>query len=135
MPVNWNDRRLVCLKYVDDCLSLEKLCFSNAERFNVDGRMHALSSAMKTQSHFNTVEYNAAQRGMIINNNKTKLMCISAARSYAPSSYIVMSNGDKIETVSSMKSLGFHFDTSPTVKYHMKLSINTCLRVFEYIYR
>ena len=121
MPVDWKDRGLVCVKYVDDCLSIERLCFSGAEHFNANGETYALARAIKSQSLFNTIEFNAAQRGMIVNNNKTKMMCISAARTYVPASYIITTSGERIDTDKTMKILGFHFDTTPTVKYHLKL--------------
>ena len=76
---------------------------------------------MKSQSHFNTIEFNAAIKGMMINNNKTKMMCVSNARTYVLASYILTTTGERIETVNSMKILGFNFNTSPSVKYHLKV--------------
>ena len=58
---------------------------------------------------------------MKINNNKTKMLCISAARGYTPASYIITDNNDRIESSDCMKVLGFHFDMAPNVKHHMKL--------------
>ena len=49
------------------------------------------------------------------------MLCVSAARGYIPASYIVTDSGERIENSESLKVLGFHFDTSPTVKYHVKL--------------
>ena len=82
VPINWKDRPLKCLKYVDDCLSVEKLSFFDAVRINVDGKNLAVTKASKSQRHFDTVSINAASRGMILNAQKTKMLCISAARTY-----------------------------------------------------
>ena len=68
LPVRWLNRPLKCFKYIDDCLTVEKVYMKRAETFNVDGRITALSKAPKTQKHFRTVEYNAGRRGMQINN-------------------------------------------------------------------
>ena len=58
LPDRWEDRPIKCFKYVDDCLSVEKVFMKGAEKFNVDGQITALSIAPKTQAHFRTVEYN-----------------------------------------------------------------------------
>ena len=111
LPANWKDRNLVCVKYVDDCLSIEKLCYSGAERFNVNGSTYALARAMKSESHFNTIEFNAASKGMKINNNKTKMMCISNARTYIPASYVITTTGERLEK----ESVSYTHLTLPTI--------------------
>ena len=121
LPVRWKDRKLLCVKYVDDCLSVEKVSFSNAEKINANGKINALARASKTESHLQTVEYNSAQRGMQINKTKTNMMCISAAKTYEPQSYVMALDGTKKETGEKMKILGFHFNSEPNVRYHMKL--------------
>ena len=84
LPERWKIRPIKCLKFVDDCLSLEKLHFKDLEQINVNGDSLALSRAVKTQQQFRTIEYNASNIGMQINNQKTKMLCVSAARSYTP---------------------------------------------------
>ena len=61
-------RDIKCLKYVDDCLSIEKVYFKESEKLNVDNTRYALSRAAKTQDQFRTVEFNAGRIGMQINN-------------------------------------------------------------------
>ena len=121
LPVRWKERKLLCVKYVDDCLSVEKVSFSNAEIINANSQTNALARANKSQDHFRTVEYNAATRGMEINKSKTSMMCESAAKTYTPKSYLIASDGTKVESGEQMKILGFHFNTEPNVKHHMKL--------------
>ena len=64
---SWTDRRLKCVKYVDDCLAIEKVSFSGAETVAADGTETAIVRAVKTQNHFCTIEYNAELRGMQLN--------------------------------------------------------------------
>ena len=65
----WSDRELRCFKYVDDCLSIEKINFKN-ER-DVTNRSSNMR-ATKTERHYQTVEINADSRGMKLNNEKVK---------------------------------------------------------------
>ena len=63
--------------------------------------------ASKTQAHFDTVRMNASDRGMKLNNNKMKMIAISAARSYTPSPYISMPEGGEMDSSPSLRVLGF----------------------------
>ena len=59
---------------------------------------------------------------MKLNPKKTTLLCISAARSYKPRTYIDIGAGDTEDIIISgkcMKLLGFHFDPRPTVDAHV----------------
>ena len=54
-PNTWQDRRLECRKYVDDCLPVEKVLYKGNE-ISVDGVIKV--RAHKTQPYLRTVEYN-----------------------------------------------------------------------------
>ena len=60
-------------------------------------------------------------RGMKVNGSKTKLICISDALSYHPEAQLKDINGSVIKTCpdDTMKMLGFHFSTRPTVNRHI----------------
>ena len=58
---------------------------------------------------------------MKINNNKTRLLCISAAKSYVPNTFFNTPDGHKIESLESIKVLGFHFDRSPNFRENMRV--------------
>lgn len=107
---------------MDDCLSIEKVCFSNGLKLKINGVEMSVVKAIKSEVHFRTVENNAKGRGMIVNNDKTKMLCISAARSYQPEPYLISSDGTRIDCVKSAKILGFHFDTNPNVATHMAIT-------------
>ena len=47
------------------------------------------------------------------------MLCISAARTYKPRSYININSSDIVLSGKNMKLLGFHFDTRPTVDAHV----------------
>ena len=56
---------------------------------------------------------------MKLNHDKTKLLCISAAKSYSPTAFIKVSNDESIISTSEMKVLGFYFNNEPNVKFNM----------------
>ena len=95
-------------------MSVEKVSFSDAEKINANNQTNALARANKSEDHFRTVEYNATTRGMEINKNKTSMICISAAKTYVPLSYLVASDGTKVESGQHMRILGFHLIPSLT---------------------
>lgn len=96
LPVRWQSRPLKCLKCVDDCVSVEKVFFKDALRVNANGVQTALAKATKTQDHFRTIEFNAVKLGMEINNSKTRMLCVTTARSYIPASYLYSSDETRI---------------------------------------
>ena len=113
---NWIDSPLSCMKYVDDCLSIEKLPFLGGESVNANGIENIPVRAVKSQSHFRTVEYNAERKGMRTNALKTKMLCISNARSYTPQPYLLTTDSTAIRPSEMLKILGFHFSSVPTVR-------------------
>ena len=57
---------------------------------------------------------------MKLNAQKTSLLCISAAKSYQPRTYIDLGEGDLVTSGKSLKLLGFHFDTTLTIRALVK---------------
>ena len=60
---------------------------------------------------------------MLVKMKKTNLLCISDALNYTPTTYIEYSDGTVIEGGNSMKVLGFHFSTRPTVHLHVNQTV------------
>ena len=114
LPDRWTEGKIKCIKYVDDCLSLEKVLFKDAVKLQVNGETIGLARASKTESHFRTVKYNASRCGMQINEYKTKVLC--TARSYKPEAYFHTTDGTRVSSSDSMKILGFTFTSEPNVR-------------------
>ena len=106
---------------MDDCLSLEKVFFKESDKINVGNNCIALSRASKTQNQFQTVEYNMGLIGMQIDNQKTKMLCISSAKSYRPQSYFLSADGTKLTSSDTLKILGFTFNSEPNAKEHLRI--------------
>ena len=118
----WKDRKIKCYKYVDDCLSIEKQGFLGGQEYVENDQTYISVRAQKSENHLRTVEFNSSGRVMIINKNKTKILCISASKSYQPTTYIMTNKGTKINFESSMRVLGFNFSSKPNVKMHLKIT-------------
>ena len=88
---------------------------------NVENTHIALSRAAKTQNQFQTIEHNAGLVGMQINNQKTKMLCISAARSYKPELYILSADKTRVSSSPTLKILGFTLSSEPNAKEHLRL--------------
>ena len=48
LPDGWSDRLIKRYKYIDDCLTVQKVYMKRAERFHINGKITALSVAPKT---------------------------------------------------------------------------------------
>ena len=63
----------------------------------VDGKERRERHDLSTQNIFRRVVRKATDRGMVVNNGKTKLLCISDANTYRASGYIIDSDGGNWE--------------------------------------
>lgn len=72
-----------------------------------------------SQNAFRSIEVNAKHTGVIVNSNKTNLLCISDSLNFLPETYIVDNERNVIKSTDSMKLLGFHFTNRPTASAHV----------------
>ena len=120
--MRWVDKPVTCLKYVEDCLAIEKIVFKSALRLNINGRQVSVSKATKSNAHFRTVSFNASARGMLLNSKKTKMLTISTAKNYVAESYIYDDQRICIDCDPTMKVLGFNFGKMPNINEHMRIA-------------
>lgn len=69
---------------------------------------------------FRRVVDRATSRGMLVNSGKTKVLCISDAQTYKAVSFLLDSDSQRLESGKTLKVLGFHFDSRPTVHTHVE---------------
>ena len=106
-------------KYVDDNLTCEKVNFGTVAISQTAAGPVKVKHVLPTQNAFRSITGRARQKGMVVNNDKTKLICISDALSYTPSVFILDGDGNRIDSGDELKLLGFHFSTKPTVSLHL----------------
>ena len=107
---SWEKLLLSVLKYVDDNIIHEKLCLDGLV-IDEGGRKRA--RATRSQNLFRQIARIAEMLGMKVNSDKTKVLCISDAKTYEAAAYIEDENGTTIESVSELKILGLHFSGKP----------------------
>ena len=111
----WSD------KYVDD--------LNVGEELSLDAGICHLSSkkevrklrAVGCEEVYGTVEENANSKGMLVNEAKTQLICISPSLNYDVSTYLELPGGTRIESGNELTILGFSFGTKPDVSAHVGL--------------
>ena len=107
-------------KYIDDNLSCEKLNFGDTPiTYDEQGNKIKEKQAFGTQNSFCFVTTEANKRGMVVNADKTNLLCISDALTYKPVTYIHDNDGNTVNCGESLKVLGFTFSSKPTVDLHV----------------
>ena len=110
-------------KYVDDNISWEKLNFGNVQAALKDGVLTKTKQAFGTQNGFRSVTSKAKERGMVVNEAKANILCISDALNYRPSTFTLDSENNRIDCSKSVKILGFYFSDRPNVNLHVKMIV------------
>ena len=115
------------VKYVDDVLGTEKLCAAAAKLHLSTREQKCTIFAKKSEELINAITDNAAKLGLKVNSKKTQMVCVSGNNLSDVSSFIRDQEGNRIVSTDSMKILGFHFGTQPTVQKHIEV-LSTKLR-------
>ena len=113
MPL-WQEEKLQTVNYVDDNTLHEKNNMENAEVDKETG--DRIKDAPRTQNTFRTIVHRAGEADMQINPQKTTMICISDAATYTARAFILDQNGEQIDSVDTLKVLGFHFSSKPNMQ-------------------
>ena len=113
----WLAERVVVRKYVDDGVTIEKINMETARVNNLGTRK--IKHAIPSQNVFRHTVKKATRRGMRVNAQKTALLCISDSLSKTSSAYIEDADGNRLGSGDTLKMLGYHFDSRPTVSAHI----------------
>ena len=88
VPVGWREDEGWNIKYIDDGLSGETICKTNAVCHITQRKERKLLYAKKSEIYLKTTTKNAEKIGMRINANKTKMLCITVAKNSMINSFI-----------------------------------------------
>lgn len=116
-------KEIIVYKYVDDNVICEKLNLGRVEKTDKWGIIVKEKQAIVSQNAFRSIVRNAIAKGMKVNNDKTCILCISDNMTYTPSAFIETEEGERIDSCDSLKVLGFHFESKPTVRKHVETVI------------
>lgn len=125
------EKQVRIFRYVDDNIICEKLNYGSTPVESIGDAQFKTKQATSFQNAFQSISSNAESIGMRVNASKTNVLCVSDALSYTPLTYIVDSNGERIEGKDTLKVLGFHFSCRPTVQLHADATVNKmCQRLW-----
>ena len=120
----WQSVLLSVLMHVDDNIIHEKL-FMDGHVIDANGKKRA--QAIRSSNLFRQITMIAESMGMRVNASKTKVLCVSDARTYEAAAYVVDSEGNEIDSLDSLKVLGVHFSRNPD----MAEQVNSICRKFR----
>ena len=116
-------------KYIDDNIICEKLNFGNTPISPGPPPTKQRVAAL-TQNAFRIMTGTAGDKGMVVNTQKTNMLCVSDALSYTPSTFFDGGDGEVICSGNDMKVLGFHFSNKPTVQLHVDETVKKIRRKY-----
>ena len=119
--LRWKKMKPKKYKFVDDGMIVSKINMDTAYLTRVGTRSVKTKHDVQSQNLFRRIVARATSRGMVVNNGKTKLLCISDAQTYKPEAFILDRDGERLEAGEDLKVLGFHFDSRPTCHVHIGL--------------
>jgi len=118
---HWCERDQLISKYIDDGLQALMINMKKENTYEMDGKLYREAFPCEMQAMFNHMVARAEGVGMVVNQSKTKVMCVSAATSYeARVGLVVDSSGRKAENVGEMKVLGVTLDRKLSFDPHVE---------------
>ena len=112
----WRPKPISVKKFVDDNLQNEKL-FMKKIPLMIDGPdVYKNARAGQSEAMFNHIGRRAKNQGLKVNTQKTTVLAISNAVSYEARAHLYDEQGARIDSTSSLKALGFIFNTEGDVK-------------------
>ena len=115
----WRGRPVSVSKYIDDALMTEKVNARTQPLLQIDGKLFKDIHAAGVQGMFGHIVGAATAKGMVVNDKKTKMICISDSTVGSTQAHI-WAGGEKIESDKVMRVLGFDFSDKPNVHAHVQ---------------
>ena len=110
------------VKFVDDSVLVNVVNMKDLHTYQeADQFPYRVTTCKRTEDMLRYVTISARECGMVLNSQKTGLLCISAASFYDAKARIKAEDGTVIQSTDTMKVLGFTFLTPgealvPTLK-------------------
>ena len=114
-PNHWRPRPLMSVKFIDDLTAASKAFLPASYQIFSQNKPQRVVHAKACQSFYETVQDNAFHLGLTVNSKKTQLLCVNSAIGSDVSSYINISNTERIRSQSSLKILRFHLSAHPGI--------------------
>ena len=118
--LRWRRKGPRSLKFVDDSMLVSKVNMDSAPESLSVGKPIKSKHDIESQNVFRRMVRRAEERGMVVNNAKTKVLCVSDAQTYKAEAYLKDCDGADIKSSGSMKVLGYHMDSRPSCHAHVR---------------
>ena len=115
----WKDKEDWTLKYIDDGLSREVICNTNAVVHITDKKQNTFLHARRSKKYLRLTNQNTTKIGMKINVKKTKMICVTVAKNSLVNSYINHEDGTQTYGQEELKMLGFMFGRRLNTSAHI----------------
>ena len=125
---------VIVFKYVDDNIICEKLNFGRVVVAESPDGPVKIRQAISSQNAFIGVTSAAILKGMKVNEAKTTLLCVSDSLNFQTKTFILDSQGKKIDCVNNMKILGFYLSNKTGVAEHVKQTVKKMRQRFWVLY-
>ena len=111
----WRAKPITVKKFIDDNIQNEKLHIKKTQTYFEHGKMFKNARAGESEQLFKHISARANEQGLLVNSEKTTLLAISDAKSYEARAHIYDQTGSRIDSTSTLKALGFVFNSSADV--------------------
>ena len=108
---------------LDNNIFCEKLNFGPVEVIETEDGKFKIRQAVSSQNAFVGITTTVKERGMVVNETKTHLLCVSDSLNFKTQAFIEDPNGNKIEFADFMKVLGFHLSDRTGISSHVKETV------------
>ena len=109
------------IKFIDDGVNITTLNLKKVATYiDPQGQPVKCVHPVKAQAMLHHITAKASKKGMLVNANKTCLMCVTAAYSHKTEAEITDTQGNKIKSVTSAKFLGVTLDSDCSVTTHVE---------------
>ena len=107
--VKWRVALAIFLRYIDDGFCLSKVNFENSYGFEINGVKYRVKHAVQAQNVFRHVVRRAEELGMVVNTEKTDMICVSGAADNVADAYLLDADQTRIGCSQTMRALGLRF--------------------------
>ena len=119
LPHRWIPKPLSVKMFIDDISAFEKVALQCGVRQISQSKEEVFIHAGQCQSFFDQVSSNAMAIGMVVNPDKTQLLCVTTAINYQVRSFIYAA-GKRVVSGHRLKLLGYNFGRRITPTEHVK---------------
>lgn len=122
------EKKVGVAKYIDDNIIVEKVNFGNVAATEDGDEPTKTREATGSKNAFACITSRAADKGMLVNDSKTNMLCVSDSLSYVPHTFFRTPSNELVKSSPEMKVLGYNFSNRPTPALHIQRTITKLKR-------